>query len=280
MGWQARTSLLLAIALVGACTKDFSRFQFRDLPPVAKSETGGSSGNASKAGRDASPGRNQLGGTPSKAGTSGSQYAGRGGTMRMDGGAGPVAARGGTTAAQAGSGSGRGAPAPNDDDAGMRPDAQMPPDASQPARDAGPTEEQQCATSASRDLADIASGCSACACDACAASVLPCLEKGDVYERPCRDVLSCSVSHGCRDWDCYCLNEACRDDPEAAGDGPCVEEMNAAAGGSLDRAAVNAAHSDKDASNPMTMALKATSCILGSGRGPLTGACETACESR
>jgi hypothetical protein len=281
MRWNPRTSLLLGIALLGACTKDFSRFQFRDLPPVVKVETGGSAGNATQAGSGATLGRNQIGGASSKptGGSGGSQATGgRSGNARMDGGT--SLASGGRAAAQAGSAAGRVASG-GDEDAGTQLDAQMPFDASQPPPDAGPSLEQQCVSSAGRELAEIASGCTNCACGACAASVLPCLEKGEsIYDRPCRELLKCAVNHGCHDWDCYCSDETCRMNPEEEGNGPCVEEMNAAAGESLDRAAVNAAHSAKDPSNPMTMALKATVCMLGSEHGSATGTCKTACEIR
>jgi len=280
MRCNAGTAVLLGLALLGGCTKDFSRFQFRDLPPAAKAETGGSAGNATKAGSGGGMlSRNQIGGAPSKpvAGVSGSHTAGRGGNARMDGGAG--LASGGKAANQAGAGAGR--VAAGDEDAGMQLDAQMPLDASQPPRDAGPTLEQQCVSSAGRELADIPGACSNCACNACAASVLPCLEKGDsIYDRPCRDLLKCAVNHGCHDWDCYCSSQTCRMNADEEGDGPCVEEMNAAAGASLDRAAVSAARTDEDPNNPLTMALKATTCMLGSERGSVTGACETACDIR
>lgn len=284
---SVRIWLLLGVALSGACTKDFSRFQFRDAPNTKPDLRGGAPGSsAGSGGSEGVLGRNQIAGASGKA-AAGANGAGRGAIIRMDGDAG-VSARGGMSAAQGGSSAGRKALAPMDEDAGMHPDAQMPMDASlprvdasQPPVDAGPTVEQQCTTSAARELADLASGCTSCACGACAASVLPCLEQGDsVYERPCRDLLKCAVSHGCHDWDCYCSTPDCRADDADQGDGPCVEEMNAAAGTSRDRAAVNAAHAEKDPSNPLTMAIKATTCMLGSEHGSVSGACETTCDVR
>lgn len=284
MGAQTRAWLLVGLSFIVGCTKDFSRFQFRDAPPAVKQETAGTAGNASRAGSESALGRTEIGGTTAKpmAGASGSATGGRlGGNSQMDAGA-AKAGTAATSSTQAGAG-GRGAVGPADEDAGMQPDAQMPIDASQPPPppDAGPSIEQQCSTSATRELEDLDLGCTNCACSSCAASVLPCLEQGDsIYDRPCRDLLKCAATHGCHDWDCYCSTSGCRSNSEADGNGPCFEEMNAAAGDTRDRAAVNAAHSAKDPSNPMIMAIKATSCMLGAEHGSVMGACESACDIR
>ena len=273
--------LLSFAALLCACTKDFSRFQFRDLPPDPKPQAGSSA--TSEAGSDAA-----LSNTRVDAG-------GHGGGQSVSAGRGGSGARAGNRAPSAGAGSGgmsggaspragNRAPLAADEDAGMVVDASMPQDASQPPPDAGPSIEQQCTSSANRELVDVAAGCTRCACSDCAPSVLTCLEQGEgVYDRPCRDLLKCAITNGCRDWDCYCTDPGCRANPDADGNGPCVNEMNAAAGGTQDRAAVNAAHAANNPSSPLIMAVRATTCIFGgsrsSGSTPVEGPCKTQCEA-
>lgn len=269
----ALRALLLGVLLC-ACTKDFSRFKFRDLPPVPKLQDAGTTfAPDANSGAPVSPNRVDAGG---RAGEQAVVTAGHAGTGKPAGGAGGGRAGAASTVA--------GRPAA-DEDGGVPHDAAVPQDASQPAApvDAGPTTEQKCQEGASRELAEITDGCTGCACDQCAPSVLACISQGDsVYDRACRDLLKCALSSGCRDWDCYCKTTACRTSPDAEAEGPCVTEMNVAAGDSQDHAAVIAAHAENAAPSPLKLAVSATTCIFGaarsSGSPAVEGRCKNACE--
>jgi hypothetical protein len=266
---------LLLGALLCACTKDFSRFKFRDLPPLPRIQDAGVTFVAdANSGAPLAPNRvdggAQGGDRAAAAGRSGASAGGPAGGA--GGVAGPASATGGRPA--------------GDEDAGAPHDAAMPRDAaSQPSTpvDAGPTTEQQCLDGAHRELADITDGCTSCACDQCATSTLACVSQGDsVYDQRCSDLLKCALRNGCRDWDCYCKTTACRTSPDAEAAGPCVTEMNLAAGDSQDHAAVIAAHAPGAVASALTLAVTATTCISGaprSGSSPaVAGRCENACE--
>lgn len=115
--------------------------------------------------------------------------------------------------------------------------------------------------------------CSQCACDTCTASVLACLTQGSASEQKlCEAVLACSIKNGCGD-DCYCNNNQCGK-PDPDGNGPCVTEMNAAAGGSRDR--VNQIIGADDPNEPLARATDALRCMFRAGRRA-SGPCQLTC---
>jgi hypothetical protein len=103
--------------------------------------------------------------------------------------------------------------------------------------------------------------------------VLACLTHGSASEQKlCEAVLACSIQNGCGD-DCYCGNNQCGK-PTADGNGPCVTEMNAAAGGSRD--SVNQIIGADDPNEPRARALDALRCMFGTGRRA-SGPCQLTC---
>jgi hypothetical protein len=152
-------------------------------------------------------------------------------------------------------------------DAAAEDDAQIPPDTLECTRDWS-------ATSSDTPV------CRDCACDRCSSSALDCLSRGSVQERAlCTALFGCALRHACHDWDCYCSTSKCYTTTTAPGDGPCVSEMNAAAGGQHDR--VSAVHRENDPSQPLVKAVRAIGCSigvpLGSVGGSMTGKCVAAC---
>lgn len=133
-----------------------------------------------------------------------------------------------------------------------------------------PTTQEVCVTAVDT-LREQPSGCSGCTCERCQDAALDCLVRGSEQENAlCRAVWQCAIRSGCRDWDCYCKDQnlRCTNTTSEVGDGPCAEEMNAAAlGGRLE---VNDAHMEFDlhAELPLVRALKARGCTVGLPPGP------------
>lgn len=121
--------------------------------------------------------------------------------------------------------------------------------------------------------------CSTCACDSCTDPVSACLSAGSASEAQlCTDVFVCAVEHDCKDWDCYCTAPKCNA-PHDSGDGPCVAQMDAAAGGT--RTQVMEIRQAGDSSQPLVRAMNAIGCVLGldshSPGGPKIGKCDATC---
>lgn len=136
-----------------------------------------------------------------------------------------------------------------------------------------------CAQVWSSNTALPTSQCSTCACAMCADPVNACLASGPALEvMQCSAVFACAVAHDCKDWDCYCATANCRA-PAESGDGPCVAEMEAAAGGS--RARVMSIRQAGDPTEPLVRAMNAIGCVLGlhanSPGGPKVGECDATC---
>jgi hypothetical protein len=125
-------------------------------------------------------------------------------------------------------------------------------------------------------LDQVVSGCRDCACDHCAEVVLSCLADDDEDGNPlCAAFLRCALVVGCHDWDCYCDSSSCLASVGVVGDGPCVSEMNAAAGGTKDHAAVRAAHLANDSTSPLVRAVQAIGCSSGEPSGSAVGGIKT-----
>jgi hypothetical protein len=116
--------------------------------------------------------------------------------------------------------------------------------------------------------------CSKCACDSCTATVLACLTQGSASAQMlCEAVLACSIQNDCGD-SCYCGSNGQCGQPNPDGNGPCVVQMNAAAGGSRDR--VNQIIAADDPTQPLARAIDALRCMFGTGRRG-SGPCQPAC---
>jgi hypothetical protein len=123
------------------------------------------------------------------------------------------------------------------------------------------------------------SACSTCACASCADPVTACLSVGTALEaQHCTDVFVCAVQHDCKGWDCYCTNTKCGA-PNASGEGPCVAQIEAAAGGK--RVQVMSIEQAGDPNEPLVRAMNAIGCVLGldshSPGGPKAGQCDATC---
>ncbi|HKP61204.1 MAG TPA: hypothetical protein VJV78_30955, partial [Polyangiales bacterium] len=124
--------------------------------------------------------------------------------------------------------------------------------------------------------------CRGCACDACASAILDCLHNGSAVERGlCRDMLTCALRERCQEYDCYCASSGCAF-PDGIGDGPCAEEINAAAGGTRSRVIALRNADPPDLNEPLVRATQAIACILGehpSSPGPtIAGNCNVKCQ--
>jgi hypothetical protein len=121
--------------------------------------------------------------------------------------------------------------------------------------------------------------CDDCGCWGCGFEVMGCLQSGDGAEDAlCSDVLECALQNSCQVWDCYCNEPNCGGgDPD--GTGPCVAEMNAAAGGQ--KAEVFSVWQSDDGTEPLVRALDAVRCLIGSHQrspgGASSGVCEADC---
>lgn len=252
-------SCVLAWLLLG-CTHDFSSFTFSDQQP-ATDHTPISASDAA---------------TPVQPSDAGSQL--------FDGAADASAAPGAPDAQVA-------VPAVATPDAGESPSpsadaghATPPADASlrAPDSDAGadrdahvPTEAEQCVATWSDDqLSDLS--CAQCACQQCTSPTLDCLSRGSADERAlCTSLFACALDHGCHDWDCYCTTMSCRMG-NGTPDGPCVAQMNAAAGGERER--VLAVHQANDPNQPLVRAVRAIGCATGQSRTAVGGMMTAKCS--
>jgi hypothetical protein len=159
-------------------------------------------------------------------------------------------------------------------DAGVAPDTGM-------ASDAGVRDDaavEMCSAAWSSTSLPL-SACSTCACASCTDPVTACLTVGTALEaQHCTDVFVCAVEHDCKDWACYCTNTKCGA-PNASGDGACVAQMEAAAGGK--RVQVMAVQTAGDPNEPLVRAMTAIGCVLGldphSPGGPKAGQCDATC---
>jgi hypothetical protein len=270
-------ALGLGLMLAAACTKDFSRFHFQ----AGQRDAGGVHGFDSGMDADLLP--NELDGsndgTHQDSQMSVDPNAGAGGDGPKDSGPMTSANDGGKPPSDASM------PMTPDDDARVSEDAQTPIDASMPPDaqtrpDAQmPNEMQQC-NDGYHSLADDRSDCRACTCDRCTTVALDCLVGANAYDRAtCTNLWACAIKNDCRDWDCYCSTPMCRLTPTAVGDGPCVTQMNEAAGGT--REMVNAAHQANDPHSPLVRAVRALGCTVGISNtavgGPITEQCKAAC---
>jgi hypothetical protein len=137
-----------------------------------------------------------------------------------------------------------------------------------------PTDAEQCVATWSADqFSDLA--CTQCACDQCTSPTLDCLSRGSDEERSlCTSLFACALNHGCHDWDCYCTTMSCRMG-NSAPDGPCVAQMDAAAGGKREQ--VVAVHQANDPNQALVRAVRAIGCATGQSRsavgGMMTGKC-------
>jgi hypothetical protein len=274
----AEVMIGLGLTFAASCTKDFSRFHFQS------GQRDGGSVHPFDSGMDADLQQNQLDGSPQDGTHQDSQMsvdpgAGSGGDAPTDSGSTMPPKDAGKTSGDAQM------PMTPDDDARVTEDAQAPSDASMP-QDAAPRVDaqmpdgmQQCAE-AYRSLDDARTECRSCTCDRCTTVALDCLVGANAYDRAaCTNLWACAIKHGCRDWDCYCSTSMCRLTMTAVGDGPCVTQMNEAAGGT--REMVNAAHQAGDPHSPLVRAVRAIGCTVGipanAVGGPITEQCKAAC---
>jgi hypothetical protein len=120
--------------------------------------------------------------------------------------------------------------------------------------------------------------CGGCACAECTSPVLDCLSRADSQDRTlCTSLLKCAQTNGCHDWDCYCSTDQCLTDPTVAGDGPCAQQMEAAAGGGHDQ--VLAEHRANDPNRPLVRAVRANGCTIGTPRGSVGGGMVAKCPA-
>lgn len=276
-----RVEALLGFALLftSACTKDFSRFHFqtgqRDGGIVQSFDSGMDADRVGENHVDAA--------TPDSAHPDAQMSvdptAGSGGDAPKDSGLSTPPKDAGKPAGDATM------PMTPDDDARVTEDAQTPLDASMPPDAATrvdaqiPDQTQQCGD-AYGSLDDARTDCRSCTCDRCTTVALDCLVGANAYDRAaCTNLWACAIKHGCRDWDCYCSSSMCRLTMTAVGDGPCVTQMNEAAGGT--REMVNAAHQANDPHSPLVRAVRAIGCTVGipgnAVGGPITEQCKAAC---
>ena len=118
-----------------------------------------------------------------------------------------------------------------------------------------------------------APACTACSCEACLEEVEGCL--GDL----CGAAVACAVQQGCQFWDCYCSTRSCGR-AAGRGDGPCVDEFEAAAGGG--QVAVFATWDSSYTTLPLVRARQLVACALWllatPGQSAITGQCEAQCR--
>jgi hypothetical protein len=279
------------LLLLAACTNDFSRFKFKDAP-TSQSGSGGSQLPLRDAGTDAKGMFEIDGGSMNPRKDSGSNTGkpegGKGSEMNRDSGGHESSSNAGTGMPQPMNDSGLPHDADSDDDADTPPDAQLPdaqaeagmetPDTGTVHEDAATQEVLECTTAIMNEQAPDA--CTNCSCAKCTNTVLDCLTRGNAYDNDlCKAVYLCAVRARCHDWDCYCRDndQSCRRNPTAPGNGPCTDEMNMAAGG--DRQAVETAHIEKKASNPLVRALHAVQCTLGAPMDAIDGMVMPQCDS-
>ncbi len=144
----------------------------------------------------------------------------------------------------------------------------------------GMTLTEQCTVSWP-DLKTGSAICRYCACNSCAAPIVECLDVGDPTQRAlCRGVLACAVRTHCKDGSCYCTGDGCGY-PNASGDGPCVAEIEAAAGGKRARVTELRQLDPAPRDQPYIRAITAITCLYGSDDASpgatVTEQCMTSC---
>jgi hypothetical protein len=272
----ARLLSLVLCAGLCACTRDFDAFDF-DAPADAK---GGSTRDAAVSpASDGDAGPERPGSARRRTVDAGAQQTSDSGTggvgpgtdaaaATVDGGAvdaGSIVSDAGSVVADAGNAQSDAGSANHDAavvDAGVADDASV----------------EMCSAAWSGTSLS-ASACSTCACASCSEPVTACLTLGTEAEvQQCTGVFVCAIQHDCKDWACYCTAEKCGA-PSASGDGPCVAEMEAAAGGK--RVKVMSILQGGDANEPLVRAVNATGCVLGfdshSPGGTRAGQCDATC---
>ncbi|MDH5674015.1 MAG: hypothetical protein OEZ06_17800 [Myxococcales bacterium] len=252
------TRLLLACCvLVGAprCTNDFDAFEFGDGDSDATALGDGSSGGAGADGKldggggatqtaDASGGGGGSGGSTVDAASDGSAVDG------MDASADSST----TTTTDAGLDAGKDTGTTPGDDSGV---------------------DQVCATVLDPIVPVGRGNCTSCGCQSCDVVIGACLDSGDsVKDALCSDVVACALTNRCHDWDCYCTDMACNNPS-----GPCVAEMEAAAGGK--KTEVVAIRTAGLSTEPLVRAMNVIDCTIGlharSPGGATTGMCTSEC---
>jgi hypothetical protein len=255
---RGTTQWLAATLSLCACTHDFSSFRFGEPAPVTRDDAGGLEA-----------------GTPSVPDAA---------EVRMTQSVPPVPSASDAGAADARMSDAIDARMSDAIDAqtvvtAPKPDAATKPDASNEGDDAQvPSGAEQC-SQAWTAFDPSVPACGACACTQCESPVLDCLSRGTTNARAlCSRLFACALAHKCHDWDCYCSSARCMSMPNPVGDGPCAEEMAAAAGG---RDQVSAVHRANDPNQPLVRAVRAIGCNVGvpfgSVSGNMTGKCVSTC---
>jgi hypothetical protein len=250
-----RRLALLALPWIAACTHDFGSFSYRD-------DGGSSITAAAQPGSDAAPPQRTDAGD-ARAGSGGAR-----GEQRPD-----AASDGGEH------------PQTGVEDASTR-DASMATSDAGEAADAGsdagaePPSPETLSCRGALQANAASESCGSCGCEHCAGEVASCLGSGDQDSDPlCAAVVACAIQNDCRFWGCYCRTPQCgRNSP--TGDGPCVAQIEAAAGGS--KAIVMAKWTSSDLADPLVRSRNLVACTLGLDAqhplGPITGQCVEACR--
>jgi hypothetical protein len=243
--------MLALCALLAACTHDFGAFAFAD------EREGGA--------RDAR--------TPEQPPGAGEQAPGTDAGTRMRDAAVPPTRRDAALDLDASLGDAIAPPEPMDGAAEAGADA-GPPDTGPPPPDPGPCLEAWTSTPPGPET------CRDCACSDCTLAVHACLTEGSTTEQAlCNDVLACAIANDCQEWACYCNSPQCGS-PGPDGNGPCVAQINAAAGGGRDQ--VNAIMAAGDPQEPLVRANAAVRCVIGASNrsqgGRATGHCVEPCR--
>ncbi|HEY2734959.1 MAG TPA: hypothetical protein VGI70_13280 [Polyangiales bacterium] len=262
---------LLGLAAI-SCTNDFSNFGFATSAPEPGRDSGAATSGATATTFDAAPAADSGGpdsaadsGGPETAADSGRSSGEQAGAGRATDAATKAPSDAPDAASEAGAS--RDADMSIDDDAGRN-------DAAPPTH--VPTDAERCVIDWNDRM--LLASCASCACGQCTSPALDCLARGSAGENAlCGDLLACALTHHCHDWDCYCSSQGCRGDQTAGG--PCVAEMEAAAGGGFDR--VLAVHQANDPNQPLVRAVRAIGCTTGQSRsavgGMMSGKCVDAC---
>jgi hypothetical protein len=88
-----------------------------------------------------------------------------------------------------------------------------------------PTPEEQCL------LLEAQTDCTRCACAWCTTLVLDCFVSGDAArDTACRTIVDCARANSCSNTDCYCGDPPISDTCATMAQGPCVAEIQDAAG--------------------------------------------------
>ncbi len=258
---RALLAICGAALLCASCTNDFGAFSFGDGGESSPQEAGVSpkEGAVDDASADADTG-SSAGSSDAGMDSGGSDPGGG-----RDGGPGEAGLAGRGDAAMDSGEAGDNAEAGRDSDTGRQ--------------DAGTPGEAACRAAFEPLVPAGRDGCDDCGCSVCSVEVVSCLQSGDTNEDAlCSCVVQCALESACKVWDCYCSSTSC-DASSQDGDGPCVSEMNAAAGGH--KTEVMLIWQSGDEKEPLVRALDAVGCLAGrhvnSPGGASRGACESEC---